>query len=75
MSLKQQHGLVHYYRMDLLSRAITVFSPGYRAGTTIPGLKVEPLVPSHRDGTKGSFSFSFFCLICFQFSYTYLFNI
>ena len=35
----------HYYRMNLLSRAVTVFSPGYRAGTTIPGLKVEPSFP------------------------------
>ena len=31
---------LHYYRMDLLSRTVTAFSPGYRAGTTIPGLKV-----------------------------------
>ena len=38
--------------MDLLSRAVTAFSPGYRAGTTIPGLKVEPSVPGHRAGTK-----------------------
>ena len=44
----------HYYRMDLLSRAVTAFSPSYRAGTTIPGLKVPPLVPGHRAGTKGS---------------------
>ena len=43
---------LHYYRMDLLSRAVTAFSPGYRAGTTIPGLKVSPLVPGHRAGTK-----------------------
>ena len=43
---------LHYYRMDLLSRAVTAFSPGYRAGTTIPGLKVPPLVPGHRAGTK-----------------------
>ena len=43
---------LHYYRMDLLSRTITAFSPGYRAGTTIPGLKVEPSVPGHRAGTK-----------------------
>ena len=44
----------HHYRMDLLSRAVTAFSPGYRAGTTIPGLKVNvpPLVPGHRAGTK-----------------------
>ena len=42
----------HYYRMDLLSRAVTAFSPGYRAGTTIPGLKVKPSVPGHRAGTK-----------------------
>ena len=42
----------HYYRMDLLSRAVTAFSPGYRAGTTIPGLKVEPSVLGHRAGTK-----------------------
>ena len=42
----------HYYRMDLLSRAVTAFSPGYRAGTTIPGLKVEPSVPGHRAGIK-----------------------
>ena len=38
--------------MALLSRAVTAFSPGYRAGTTIPGLKVEPSVPGHRAGTK-----------------------
>ena len=38
--------------MDLLSRAVTAFSPGYRAGTTIPGLKVPPLVPGHRAWTK-----------------------
>ena len=38
--------------MDLLSRAVTAFSPGYRAGTTIPGLKVESSVPGHRAGTK-----------------------
>ena len=38
--------------MDLLSRAVTAFSPGYRAGTMIPGLKVEPSVPGHRAGTK-----------------------
>ena len=38
--------------MDLLSRAVIAFSPGYRAGTTIPGLNVPPLVPSHRTGTK-----------------------
>ena len=44
--------LGHYYRMDLLSRAVTAFSPGYRAGTTILGLKVKPSVPSHRAGTK-----------------------
>ena len=43
---------IHYYRMDLLSRAVTAFSPGYRAGTTIPGLKVPPLIPGHRAGTK-----------------------
>jgi len=42
----------HYYRMDLLSWAVTAFSPGYRVGTTIPGLKVEPSVPGHRAGTK-----------------------
>ena len=42
----------HYYRMDLLSQAVTAFSPGYRAGTTIPGLKVSPLVLGHRAGTK-----------------------
>ena len=42
----------HYYRMDLLSRAVTAFSPGYRAGTTIPGLKVEPSVLGHKAGTK-----------------------
>jgi len=45
-------GTLHYYRMDLLSRAVTTFSPGYRAGTTIPELKVEPSVPGHRAGTK-----------------------
>ena len=38
--------------MDLLSRTVTAFSPDYRAGTTIPGLKVPPLVPGHRAGTK-----------------------
>ena len=43
---------LHYYRMDLLSRAVTAFSPGYRAGTTILGLKVEPSVLGHRAGTK-----------------------
>ena len=37
----------HYYIVDLLSRAVTAFSPGYHAGTTIP-----PLVPGHRAGTK-----------------------
>ena len=42
----------HYYRMDLLSRAVTTFSPGYRARTTISGLKVPPLVPGHRAETK-----------------------
>jgi len=42
----------HYYRMDLLSRTVMAFSPGYRAGTTIPGLKVKPSVPGHRAGTK-----------------------
>ena len=42
----------HYYRMDLLSRAVTTFSPGYRAGTMIPRLKVPPLVPGHRAGAK-----------------------
>ena len=42
----------HYYRMDLLSRTVTAFSPGYHAGTTIPGLKVPPLVSGHRAGTK-----------------------
>ena len=44
----------HYYRIDLLSRAVTAFSPGYCAGTTILGLKVEPSVPGHRAGTKVS---------------------
>ena len=44
--------ILHYYRMDLLSRAVTAFSPGYRAGTTISELKVEPSVPGHRAGTK-----------------------
>ena len=44
--------MIHYYRMDLLSRAVTVFSPGYHAGTMIPGLKVEPSVLGHRAGTK-----------------------
>ena len=44
--------LYHYYRMDLLSRAVTAFSPGYRTGTTIPGLKVPPLVPGHRAEAK-----------------------
>ena len=39
--------------MDMLSWAVTAFSPGYRAGTTIPGLKVEPSVPGHRAETKG----------------------
>jgi len=43
----------HYYRMALLSRAVMAFSPGYRVGTTIPGLNVEPSVPGHRAGTKG----------------------
>ena len=43
---------MHYYRMDLLSRAVAAFSLGYRAGTTILGLKVEPSVPGHRAGTK-----------------------
>ena len=43
---------LHYYRMDMLSWAVTAFSPGYRAGTTIPGLKVEPSVPGHRAGIK-----------------------
>ena len=38
---------MHYYRMDLLSRAVTAFSSGYRAETTIPGLKVD-----HRAGIK-----------------------
>ena len=38
--------------MAFLSRAVTAFSPGYRAGTTIPGLKVEPSVPGHPTGTK-----------------------
>ena len=38
--------------MALLSQAVTVFSPGYRAGTMIPGLKVEPSVPGHRAETK-----------------------
>ena len=46
----------HYYRMDFLSQAVTAFSPGYHAGTTIPGLKVglkvEPSVLGHRAGTK-----------------------
>ena len=45
-------GSRHYYKMDLLSRAVTAFSPGYRAGTMILGLKVPPLVPGHRAGTK-----------------------
>jgi len=43
---------MHYYRMDLLSRTVTAFSPGYRAGTMIPGLKVPPLVPGYRARTK-----------------------
>ena len=43
---------LHYYRMDLLSRAVIAFSPDYRAWTTIPGLKVEPSVPGHRAGNK-----------------------
>ena len=34
---ESERARIHYYRMDLLSRAITAFSPGYRAGTTIPG--------------------------------------
>ena len=38
--------------MDLLSRVVTAFSLGYRAGTTISGLKVPPLVSGHRAGTK-----------------------
>ena len=42
----------HYYRMALLSRAVTTFSPDYCTGTTIPGLKVEPSVPGHRAGIK-----------------------
>jgi len=45
-------GLVHYYRMALLFQAVTVFSPGYHAGTTIPELKVKPSIPGHRAGTK-----------------------
>ena len=44
--------VIHYYRMDLLSRAVTAFSPGYRTGTTILRLKAPPLVPGHRAGTK-----------------------
>jgi len=44
--------MYHYYRMNLLSLAVTAFSSGYRARTTIPGLKVEPSVLSHRAGTK-----------------------
>ena len=47
--------IIHLYsgiQLDLLSRAVTAFSPGYRAGTTIPGLKVEPSVPGHRAGIK-----------------------
>ena len=50
--LETRQGRSHYYRMDLLSRAVTAFSPSYRAGTTIPGLKVEPSVPGHRAGIK-----------------------
>ena len=34
---ESERARIHYYRMDLLSRAVTAFSPGYRAGTTIPG--------------------------------------
>ena len=52
LSIGVESSDIHYYRMDLLSRAVTAFSPGYRAGTTIPGLKVPPLVPGHRAGTK-----------------------
>ena len=40
----------HYYRMALLSQAVTAFSPGYRTGTIISGLKF--LVPGHRAGAK-----------------------
>ena len=36
----------------LLSRAVTAFSSGYHARTTIPELKVEPSVPGHRARTK-----------------------
>jgi len=48
----QPRGEGHYYRMALLSRVVKAFSPGYHAGTTIPGLKVEPSVPGHRARTK-----------------------
>ena len=52
LAFQSHEGIGHYYRMDLLSRAVTAFSPSYRAGTTIPGLKVEPSVPGHRAGIK-----------------------
>jgi len=48
----QPRGEGHYYRMALLSRVVKAFSPGYRAGTTIPELKVEPLIPGHQARTK-----------------------
>ena len=51
--------------MDLLSRAVTAFSPGYRAGTTIPGLKVEPSVPGHRAGTQPGLKVPFLFLFLF----------
>ena len=36
----------------LLSRSKTTCSPGWRAGTKGSGLKVPPLVPASRPGTK-----------------------
>ena len=44
--------MYHYYMMALVFRAVTAFSPDYRAGTMIPGLKVKPSVPGHRARTK-----------------------
>ena len=50
--IRSSHATIHYYRMVLLSRAVMGFSSGYRTGTTISELKVEPSVLGHRARTK-----------------------
>ena len=53
-SPKLYHCHLHHSLLQdgIVVPAVTAFSPGYRTGTTILGLKVEPSVLGHRAGTK-----------------------